>query len=432
MTVNVLGPAPILARPVVVASGFTGPTGPSMGPTGFTGPTGFGAFTGPTGPQGVTGPIGLLGPTGVQGPQGFSGPQGLTGPPGSATNTGATGAMGNTGFTGPGGAASNTGATGFTGATGAVGTGPTGPTGGIGPGSNAITGVTQKAFNFTAVANRMYGLGNQFNFKLTPATTGVVVAMINGFGFGDDVNSGCNMALVYGTGTAPAHNTNFTGVTMTTWQGHQQSGVAQPLDLITLSGLVPNLAVGTQYWFDLAISSAGTTGYTISAINWYAFEVGGGQFGPTGVTGNTGPTGPFGFTGVTGPTGTLTGPTGPLGGPTGPTGPAGPVVLNVNTKSIAYTAVLSDAGGVLLHPSSDGSARTFTIPANSVVPYSPGTTITFDNQNGAGTLTIAINSDTLFFSPGGQVGSRTLTAPGIATAFKEDSTHWIISGSGLS
>jgi len=113
-------------------------------------------------------------------------------------------------------------------------------------------------------------------------------------------------------------------------------------------------------------------------------------------------------------------------------GPSGPNNLNVNPQSIAYTAQLSDAGGIILHPSSDGSARTFTIPANASVPYALGTTITFINEHGAGLVTIAVNTDGLYFSPGGGTGSRTLTANGIATAVKLTSNEWLISGSGLS
>lgn len=145
MTAEVFGPAPVYARPIVVA---VGPTGPAGGPTGATGSTGNAGGTGPTGPLG-TGPAGTQGPTGVQGvtgPTGYSGPPGnsitgATGPGGDATNTGATGP---TGATGVGGAASNTGATGPTGPTGSTGssgaatntgaTGPSGPTGPTGTG----------------------------------------------------------------------------------------------------------------------------------------------------------------------------------------------------------------------------------------------------------------------------------------------------------
>lgn len=141
MTVTVIAPAQIAARPVVVTGGPTGPaggpqgaTGPTgasghnatgvtgaTGPAGFTGPTGVGqtgptGFTGFTGPPGNVGPTGLFatgpaGPTGAQGnqgntgPQGIQGPSGVTGPSGGPTGsqgpTGSAGAAGATGATGP-------------------------------------------------------------------------------------------------------------------------------------------------------------------------------------------------------------------------------------------------------------------------------------------------------------------------------------------
>lgn len=102
-----------------------------------------------------------------------------------------------------------------------------------------------------------------------------------------------------------------------------------------------------------------------------------------------------------------------------------------NSKSAAYTCVLTDAGKHLLHPSADTTARTFTIPANSSVAYPIGTAITFINQNGAGVLTIAITSDTMRLAGAGTTGSRTLAANGVATAVKLTATEWIISGVGL-
>ena len=102
-----------------------------------------------------------------------------------------------------------------------------------------------------------------------------------------------------------------------------------------------------------------------------------------------------------------------------------------NSQSAAYTLVLGDAGKHLLHPSADTSARTFTIPANSSVAFQIGTEITFVNQASAGTLTIAITTDTMRLAGAGTTGSRTLAANGIATALKITSTEWIISGTGL-
>jgi hypothetical protein len=100
-----------------------------------------------------------------------------------------------------------------------------------------------------------------------------------------------------------------------------------------------------------------------------------------------------------------------------------------NSKSAAYTTVLSDAGKHIYHPSSDNNARTFTIDSNANVAYPIGTAITFVNE--INTVTIAITSDTLTLAGAGTTGSRTLAANGIATALKVASTKWVINGSGL-
>ena len=102
----------------------------------------------------------------------------------------------------------------------------------------------------------------------------------------------------------------------------------------------------------------------------------------------------------------------------------------VNSQSAAYTLVLADSGKVILHPSSDANARTFTIPANSSVAYPIGTAITFINMTSQ-VVTIAITTDTMYLSSAGTTGSRSLAQYGSATAIKITSTNWLISGSGL-
>jgi len=102
----------------------------------------------------------------------------------------------------------------------------------------------------------------------------------------------------------------------------------------------------------------------------------------------------------------------------------------VNSQSAAYTLVLADSGKVILHPSSDANARTFTIPANSSVAYPVGTAITFINMTSQ-VVTIAITTDTMYLSSAGTTGSRSLAQYGSATAIKITSTNWLISGSGL-
>jgi hypothetical protein len=106
-------------------------------------------------------------------------------------------------------------------------------------------------------------------------------------------------------------------------------------------------------------------------------------------------------------------------------------VAPINSQSTAYTLVLTDRGKVILHPSADTTARTFTVPANSSVAFPVGTCITIVNQNAAGVVTIAITTDTMRLAGAGTTGSRTLAANGVATLIKLTSTEWIISGVGL-
>jgi hypothetical protein len=102
----------------------------------------------------------------------------------------------------------------------------------------------------------------------------------------------------------------------------------------------------------------------------------------------------------------------------------------VNSQSAAYTAVLTDSGKLILHPSTDANARTFTIPANGSVAYPVGTVLTFVNMTSQ-VVTIAITTDTMYLAGPGTTGSRSLAQYGMASAVKITSTTWIISGSGL-
>jgi hypothetical protein len=106
-------------------------------------------------------------------------------------------------------------------------------------------------------------------------------------------------------------------------------------------------------------------------------------------------------------------------------------IIPQNSQSADYTAVLTDSGKQIFHPSADTTTRTFTIPANSSVAYPIGTALSFINQNGAGVVTIAITTDTMRLAGAGTTGSRTLAANGVATAIKLTATEWIISGTGL-
>lgn len=98
--------------------------------------------------------------------------------------------------------------------------------------------------------------------------------------------------------------------------------------------------------------------------------------------------------------------------------------------STNYTLVAADAATTLLHPSADASGRTWTIPANSSVPYPIGTELEFMAQNGAGVVTININTDTLRLAGAGTAGARTLAANGWARAKKITATEWLITNLG--
>lgn len=103
-----------------------------------------------------------------------------------------------------------------------------------------------------------------------------------------------------------------------------------------------------------------------------------------------------------------------------------------NSKSADYTLVLTDANKHIYHPAADTTARTWTIPNNASVAFPIGTAVTFDNDFGAGAVTIAITTDTLVLvGLTGSTGSRTLASGGQATAIKVTSTLWRISGVGL-
>lgn len=110
---------------------------------------------------------------------------------------------------------------------------------------------------------------------------------------------------------------------------------------------------------------------------------------------------------------------------------AGFLEIPQNSKSAAYTTVLSDSGKHIYHPSADTTARIWTIDSNANVAYPIGTAITFDNDTSAGVITLAITTDTLVWLPSGTTGSRSIAAGGQATALKVTGTRWHLTGVGI-
>ena len=101
-----------------------------------------------------------------------------------------------------------------------------------------------------------------------------------------------------------------------------------------------------------------------------------------------------------------------------------------NSQNGNYNIVLADAGKHIYHPAGQAAA-TYTIPANSNVAFTTGTSISIINGS-ANNVSIAITTDVMTLANSSTTGTRTLTANGVATCVKVTSTSWIISGAGLS
>jgi hypothetical protein len=106
-------------------------------------------------------------------------------------------------------------------------------------------------------------------------------------------------------------------------------------------------------------------------------------------------------------------------------------ILPPTRKSAAYTAVPADSGYNIIHPSTDTTARIWTIQANATATWADGAILTFSNKNGAGTITIT-PTDTMRLAGSGTTGNRLLAANGVATAIWDATdSSWTISGTGL-
>ena len=108
---------------------------------------------------------------------------------------------------------------------------------------------------------------------------------------------------------------------------------------------------------------------------------------------------------------------------------AADTLSTINSQSVAYTLIASDAGKTIYHPSADVTARIWTIPANASVAFPVGTVVMIDNDVSAGVLTLSITTDTLVLvGAAGSTGNRTLAAGGTAVLRKVGSTRWRVSG----
>lgn len=114
-------------------------------------------------------------------------------------------------------------------------------------------------------------------------------------------------------------------------------------------------------------------------------------------------------------------------------GAAGPVVgyrdVPVTISNAATTFALADAGKAF--GKDDGTAYTYTIPANGTVAFPVGTVITVFNNNATSNITVAITTDTLRLAGTTTTGSRTVAPFALCTLFKVSSTVWMASGAGV-
>ena len=110
--------------------------------------------------------------------------------------------------------------------------------------------------------------------------------------------------------------------------------------------------------------------------------------------------------------------------------PVGYLGIPQNSIPNGYTAALSDAGKQIYY--SGAAEITVTIPANSVVSFPVGTVLSVVNDASAAVnVLLAINSDTLVWTPSGATGTRTIAQYGRAVLLKVGATRWWVSGTGL-
>lgn len=92
-----------------------------------------------------------------------------------------------------------------------------------------------------------------------------------------------------------------------------------------------------------------------------------------------------------------------------------------------FTFKIEHMGKAALHGIGAGPGDTWTIPANSAVPFPVGATLTMINVDNV-PVTLQINSDTMWLMGSGALGTRTLQPMSIATAVKVGATFWVLSG----
>lgn len=423
------------AYPKIDITGFIGATGPagpiSNAAVGATGSAGTNGATGPAGPTGATG-VGTVGATGASGATGV---RGSTGPTGNTGLTGATGGAGGVITVLAGTNVSVTGNTAFpvinannSGAVVKVSAGNnvtlTGNTTFPIINANSFVGVVQitAGNNIVLSGNSTYPVISSTGSGGSANTSGLLVASNNLSDLANTTLSRNNL------GALAASGPTWTGVAT-----HQGAEVIVPVAMAALvidTASMNNLKTvsvdstftfsttpATGQWFGITITNSDTanshlvslpsvvdvnTGLTVStnalrlpalAVRKLLFEYDGSHYNL------------FNSPLLSG--------------------------RQVSTISASATTTLADMNGEWVHPASDATGRTWTIDSNVNVPYPIGTILVFSNQNGAGNITLSINSDIMRLLGFGTTGNRTIAANGVAIAKKITSTEWQVGGPGV-
>lgn len=96
-----------------------------------------------------------------------------------------------------------------------------------------------------------------------------------------------------------------------------------------------------------------------------------------------------------------------------------------------YTPAFTDMGGQLYH--TDGVVYTLTVPSDTTLATTVGSTFLVINGSGAANVSIVQDTGvTLVWGGAATTGTRTLAATGMATLLKVAANTWFISGVGLS
>jgi hypothetical protein len=335
--------------------------------------------------------------------------------------------------------------------------GPTGPTG-FAIGAMPNTGMTGWANNTGPNATgifSMMGYGTKSGggaWLYTPTVTGQLLLDFQATILPAGASQNILLQLMYGTGTAPVFRGGLTGAYAPDATNYFAGPGSANLSNVNanLYSVVNNLAVGTQYWFDIAMEAQNVGGLAIIygfstlPINPATFRVielsgAAGATGPTGFTGpiGTGPTGPTGPTGLAGPTGAtgptgFTGFTGPAGvatntgatGATGPTGYALTAMPNVGftgwvnatgpsaTGSFQMLGYGQKSGGSWLYtPTATGQ---LTLNVQGAVNVRPVQSVSFQLMYGTGTAPVtqaALTGSVVPFGNAQLMGAGSMTLP---------------------